>query len=384
MLNYKLEQNVKVLVTNELSETVIDVLKDFNYQKPFIVIDSFLLNNEAIKTLLDTLTKANKAYTIYDKVVPNPPIESIDAGADFFKAKKCDSILAIGGGSVIDAARGINIVRHLGGSIADYAYDKEIKSFCNGLIAIPTTSGTGSELSNALIVTDTVNNEKIAVLSNLAVSEVAILNPHLALSLPEQLTISTGLDAFSHAAEAYTSTLSTPVVDAICEKIMFLIYNYLPKAAKDGQNLEARERMMVAAALGGWVLNNGGTHIGHSQAHIIGAKLGIAHGQACAYALPGTLKATAAVKAKKIKEIGYILGTEFPENVTDQEIGEIVAARYREFRDETLGLTPFETLNIEREQIMTLAKDVQTERFAGNTPFDLTDDVVNELMRDFG
>ncbi|MGX7015049.1 iron-containing alcohol dehydrogenase [Vagococcus silagei] len=384
MLNYKLEQNVKVLVTNELSETVLDVLKDFNYQKPFIVIDSFLLNNEAIKTLLDTLTKANKAYTIYDKVIPNPPIESIDTGVDFFKAEKCDSILAIGGGSVIDAARGINIVRHLGGSIADYAYDKEIKSFCNGLIAIPTTSGTGSELSNALIVTDTINNEKIAVLSNLAVSEVAILNPQLALSLPEQLTISTGLDAFSHAAEAYTSTLSTPVVDAICEKIMFLIYNYLPKAAKDGQNLEARERMMVAAALGGWVLNNGGTHIGHSQAHIIGAKLGIAHGQACAYALPGTLKATAAVKAKKIKEIGYILGTEFPENVTDDEIGNITAARYREFRDDILGLTPFDSLNIKREDVMALAKEVQTERFAGNTPFELTDDVIAQLMHDFG
>lgn len=383
-MNYKLEQHVKVLVTDKLDQTAVDVLNDKNYQKPLIVIDSFLLTTEAIKNLFVALKSNNKDYAIFDKVIPNPPIELIDAGAKFFLDNHCDSIIAIGGGSVIDAARGINIVRHLGGSIVDYAYEKEITNFCHGLIAVPTTSGTGSELSNALIVTDTVNNEKIAVLSNETVSEVAILNPELALSLPKQLTISTGLDAFSHAAEAYTSNLSTPVVDAICEKIMFLIYNYLPKATHDGQNREARERMMVAAALGGWVLNNGGTHIGHSQAHIIGAKLGIPHGQACAYALPGTLRATASVKSKKVKEIGYILGASFPENVTDEQIGEITAEKYKDFRDNVLGLVAFDTLNIQREELLALSDEVKNERFAGNSPFKLTDELIKELMQHFG
>lgn len=383
-MNYKLEQHVKVLVTDQLNQTTLDVLDDKNYQKPLIVIDSFLLSTELIKSLLASLKTNHKEYAIFDQVIPNPPIELIDAGSRFFLENHCDSIIAIGGGSVIDAARGINIVRHLGGSIVDYAYNREITTFCPGLIAIPTTSGTGSELSNALIVTDTINNEKIAVLSNEAVSEVAILNPDLALTLPKQLTISTGLDAFSHAAEAYTSNLSTPVVDAICEKIMFLIYNYLPKATKNGQDREARERMMVAASLGGWVLNNGGTHIGHSQAHIVGAKLGIPHGQACAYALPGTLKATATVKAKKIKEIGHILGASFPENATDQLIGEMTAKKYKEFRDDTLGLTSFDSLNISREDIISLSDEVKNERFAGNTPFELTDDLVKELMTEFG
>ncbi|MGX7024010.1 iron-containing alcohol dehydrogenase [Vagococcus hydrophili] len=383
-MDYKLEQSVKVLVADHLAETTLDVLNNLGYSHPMIVIDSFLLQSTPINDLLTAFKENKKQFTLYDKVIPNPPIELINKGAQIFTENHCDSIIAIGGGSVIDAARGINIVRHLGGSIADYAYDKEITAFCSGLIAIPTTSGTGSELSNALIVTDTEKNEKIAVLSNEAVSEVAILCPDLLVSLPEQLTISTGLDAFSHAAEAYTSTLSTPVVDAICEKIMFLIYKYLPLATQNGQNKEARERMMVAAALGGWVLNNGGTHIGHSQAHIIGAKLNIPHGQACAYALPGTLKATASVKPKKIKEIGYILEASFPENATNEQIGEITAARYRDFRDSILGLTPFETLNISREDITALSKEVQTERFSGNTPFELTDEIVLQLMKEFG
>lgn len=383
-MNYKLEQPVKVLVTDNLVETTLEVLDDRDYNHPMIVIDQFLLRSKNINNLLEAIKKNHKSYTIYDQVVPNPPVKLINDGATIFTENKCDSIIAIGGGSVIDAARGINIVRHLGGSITDYAYDKEITTFCHGLIAVPTTSGTGSELSNALIVTDTDKSEKMAILANEAVSEVAILNPDLLLSLPKQLTISTGLDAFSHAAEAYTSTLSTPVVDAICEKIMFLIYKYLPLAVQDGQNKEARERMMVAAALGGWVLNNGGTHVGHSQAHIVGAKLGVPHGQACAYALPGTLKATATVKPKKIKEIGYILNASFPENVTDLQIGEITANQYREFRDTILGLTPFEVLNISREDIISLSKEVQTERFSGNTPFELTDDIILKLMTEFG
>lgn len=384
MLDYKLEQKVKVLVTDELATTTLDVLNDKGYQKPLIVIDNFLLSTDAIKQLLITLEENQKDYLIFDKVIPNPPIELVDSGASFFKEHHCDAILAIGGGSVIDAARGMNIVRLLGGSIADYAYDKEITEFCHGLIAIPTTSGTGSELSNALIVTDTIKNEKLAVLSNEIVSDVAILAPELLVSLPKQLTISTGLDAFSHAAEAYTSNLSTPVVDAICEKIMFLIYNYLPLATTDGQNKEARERMMVAAALGGWILNNGGTHIGHSQAHIIGAKLNIPHGQACAYALPGTLKATASVKPKKIKEIGYILGATFPEGADEAEIGKITSQKYREFRDDVLGLTAFDTLNIKRKDVLALTADVQHERFAGNTPFELSSEIVEELLAEFG
>ncbi len=383
MLDYKLEQQVKVLVTNELDITTLDVLNDLGYKKPLIVIDAFLLTSNSIKQLLITLEKNKKEYIIFDKVIPNPPIELVNDGAAFFKEHQCDSILAIGGGSVIDAARGINIVRLLGGSIADYAYDKEITQFCPGLIAIPTTSGTGSELSNALIVTDTVKNEKLAILSNEIVSEVAILNPELLVSLPKQLTISTGLDAFSHAAEAYTSNLSTPVVDAICEKIMYLIYNYLPLATHDGQNKEARERMMVAAALGGWVLNNGGTHIGHSQAHVIGAKLNIPHGQACAYALPGTLQATAQVKTKKIKEIGYILGASFPEKATSTEIGDITSQVYRDFRDNILGLSSFSSLNIKEDEVFSLKETVKNERFAGNTPFELTDSVIEKLLQEF-
>lgn len=383
-MEFKLEQNVKVTVTHDISNHLVELLNLTNYSHPMIVVDSFLLGSSIIQDFLENMDEKGFSYYIYDKVVPDPPIELIDEGAELFSKNNCDAIIAIGGGSVIDAARGINIVRLFGGNIKDYVYDKLVPSLCPGLISVPTTSGTGSELSNALVVTDTKSQEKLAILADNAVSEYAVLDPRLVTTVPKNMTIITGLDVFSHAAEAYTSKLSSPVVDAICEKIMFLVVKYLPVAVNHPENLEARERMMVAAALGGWVLNNGGTHLGHSLAHVVGAKMGIPHGMAAAYALPATLSLTAEVDPKKIREIGNILNVTFPKNATRTDIGDLTAEGYKNFRDEILGLPAFEQQEITREQLLALKENVLNERFAANSPFDVTPKAVSFTLNQFG
>lgn len=383
-MDFKLEQKVKVAVTHDLDSTVMEILRTENYKKPMLAMDRFLLTSPIIVSLTETLTENGIEYVIYDKIVSDPPVDVVNTGAAVFVENNCDSIIGIGGGSAIDTSRGINIVRMLGGKIEDYVFDKEIPEFCKGLIAVPTTSGTGSELSNALIVTDTKTHEKMAVLSNNAVSEYAVLHPELVATLPKGMTAATGLDAFSHAAEGYTSSLASPVTDAICEKVMYLITKYLPRAVKNGNDMEARERMMVAAALGGWMLNNAGTHVGHSQAHIIGSRYRMPHGIACAYALPGTLMYTAEVNPKKVKEIGLILGAEFPADPTDLEIGEITAERFKWFRDEVLGMDSFASFQISREEILSNAGNVAGERFAGNSPMKITEDMAKKLLEVFG
>lgn len=382
-MNYKFEQKAKVMVTYDFNISLYETLKQERWEKPFIVIDKFLLDTPIIKSLFKFFDDHAICSYIYDEVIPEPPMEIIDKGADLFINNTCDCVIAIGGGSVIDAARGINIVRTHGGKIRDYIYDKKITTRCHGLIAIPTTSGTGSELSNALVVTDTKAQEKLAVLSDEAVSEYVILNPNLPKSMPKNLTIITGLDVFSHAAEAYTSVLSSPIIDAICEKIMFLVVKYLPKAVVDGNDLEARERMMIAAALGGWVINNGGTHLGHSIGHIVGAKYHLPHGMACAYALPAVLSQTALVSPKKIKEIGNILGLDY-DNITPQEIGIQVSNEYINFRDKVLGLQPFSDSKIQRDDLLALCNDIQHERFAANAPFELTNEIIQSLLNNYG
>jgi len=383
-MDYKLVQKTKVLVTDDLPKTILSILKETQYKKPLIVMDSFLKEVAIVKRLQVKLTENNIQFSVYDKVVSDPPTTVVDEGAEFFKAQDCDSLIAIGGGSAIDVASGINIVRINGGKISEYVTaSNEIKD-CPGLIAVPTTSGTGSELSNALIVTDTETQTKLAVLANNAVSEFAVLNPELVMTLPKGMTIATGLDAFSHAAEGYTSTLASPVTDAICEKIMYLLVKYLPKVIEDGQDREARERVMVAATLGGWMLNNAGTHAGHSVAHVIGSKYHMPHGMACAYALPGVLQFIAPVRSKKVKEIGLILGAEYPADPTDTEIGRITAIQYREFRDKVLGMKPFTDFNISEDELLTNIESVVNERFAGNTPKQIDQEGAMMLLKNFG
>lgn len=380
-MEYRLEQKAKVCVSHDFSHDLLDTLKLANYKKPLISIDSFLLQSPIVNKALDTLKEENIDYVIYDKIVPEPPFEIVNNGAKLYQENKCDSIIAIGGGSVIDASRGINIVSHCGGEIQEYINDKSVDHRILGLIAVPTTSGTGSELSNALVVTDAKKHEKLAVLSDEAISEYVILVPELAKSMPKGLTISTGLDVFAHAMEAYTSNLSTPVVDAICEKIMFLVMKYLPTAVEHGEDLDARERMMVAAALGGWVLNNGGTHLGHSIGHVVGAKYHLSHGNACAYALPGVIEKTALVEPKKIREVGNILELSLPADLSNEELGKEVAKGFKHFRDEILGLEPCQ---LKKEDVVGLTDQVVYERFAANSPFDVTHDIVKTILETYG
>ncbi|MBC8744645.1 iron-containing alcohol dehydrogenase [Lactobacillus sp. Marseille-P7033] len=383
-MKIRMQQPVKVIVEHDLSKTVLELLKNDGLNKPFIVLDKFLLGVPAVKEMLRSLEENGIEYKTYAEIVPDPPARIINGGAKEMKAFGADSVIAIGGGSSLDSAKGINIVASDGGKIEDYVKNESAIHDLKTLISIPTTAGTGSEMSNALVVTDEATEEKNAILSDKMLSDYALLIPELTISLPKRQTIASGLDAFSHAAEGYLSTLSSPVADAIAEKIMFLGYNYLPGAVKDGNNPEMRQRVMVAACLAGWILNQSGTIVAHSEAHILGSKYHFVHGEAVAYALPAVLKLVAPVEPKKVKEIGKILGAKFSGNETPEEIAETTVKAYRHFRDEMVGLHPFSDYEISNAELEKNAEEVVNERFAGNTPVKLTKENVSELLKNFG
>ncbi|MGO1969478.1 MAG: iron-containing alcohol dehydrogenase [Levilactobacillus brevis] len=383
-MDVKLLQRVKVLDTDHLAQTVLEVLQTEGYQRPLFVMDSFLAQVPLVQETQALLEKSGITVSVFDQVVSDPPAQTIRDGVTAFGAAHADSLIAIGGGSSIDIARGINIVRVNSGDILDYTDTQKSIEPCPGLIAIPTTSGTGSELSNALVVTDVATEKKVAILADNAVSEYAILNPDLLLSLPKKMTIATGLDAFSHAAEGYTSRLASPVTDAICEKVMFLLYNYLPRAVENGHDREARQRVMVAAALAGWMLNNAGTNAGHSMAHILGSKYHLVHGEAVAYALPGVLEQVAPLLPHKVAEIGQILGVTYaPTDTLSERCNQAIKA-YQHFRDDLVGLHPFNDYGISEEELVTNAEAVANEQFAGNTPGEMNKQVATKLLTRFG
>lgn len=384
MLNVKLLQPVKVVCTDNLGQTLTEICQTEHYRRPLVVTDSFVGSMALVTGAIAMLESVGISVAVFDEVKPDPLSGTVADGVAAFAEHDADSIIAIGGGSSMDVARGINIVRVNGESIIDYTDPAKPIAHCGGMIAVPTTAGTGSEMSNALVITDEQTNRKLAVLADPAVSEYAVLNADLMLTLPPKMTIACGLDAFCHAAEGYLSNLASPVTDAICEKVMFLLYNYLPRAVADGQDREARERVMVASTLAGWMLNNAGTIAGHSIAHVLGAKYHIVHGEAVGYALPAVMEFVAPVREKKVREIGQILGAVFPQNAPCEQVAIIASRAFKDFRDRMIGLHPFEDYGISEDDVVSNAQAVVDERFAGNTPRTIDLAAAQQLLREFG
>lgn len=215
----------------------------------------------------------------------------------------------------------------------------------------------------------------------LSYGEFAIVDPALTATMPASLTVNTGLDVFSHAFEVYTSLASNPMADVVCEKIMAEVFQWLPVAKEEPSNQAARQRMSVAASLGGWMLSNGCAHVGHSLAHVLGAKFHLPHGLVCSYTLPVTIETVAPVLPEKVKYVGNILGVDFPENVSPEEIGRLTAEAYRAFRDRLMDGKSCE-FPIDESNIHALAQEVCQEAFAPLTPVKVDEELAVKMLRE--
>lgn len=377
MLQYVFVQSVKIHTGIGAIADIGTLLQEAGYRNAFLVCTKGMVKRGLMAEIQGYLQQAGVDSVIYDEALPDPPAQIVDQGAELCKAKHCDCVVAVGGGSSMDTAKGINILRFNDGSILDYA-TAPIQP-CSGLIMVPTTSGTGSELSNGAVISDPARGVKLPILCVNCMPEYAILDPQLTVSVPPHVTLETGLDTFSHAAEAYTSTLSNPMTDLVCEGVMEYVVTYLPKAIENGADLTARQKMQVAAAIGGWMLYQNCAHVGHSFAHVTGAKLHLVHGVACAYGLPGVLKLIAAAVPDKVRKIGTILGAVYTGTETPEEIGAKAAAAYRAF---VAGLHLPSPEPLAADKIPGLAADIVTEPFAGLCPVPVTQEVAENLLRE--
>ena len=211
-------------------------------------------------------------------------------------------------------------------------------------------------------------------------SEFAVIDPAFSAGMPLGLTIMTGLDVFSHAAEGYTSVLANPMTDMITRSIMQTVVEYLPRAVKDGTDMEARTRMHIAASLGGWMLANASAHVGHSIAHVVGGMYHIPHGACCTYSLPVVLETISAALPGKVKEIGEILGASYNGAESVEEIGKKAAEAYKTFAYETVGVKPVGDYVADTPAFEELADRVVAEPLAGLSPVEITKDVAFEML----
>lgn len=330
-MRFTLTQTVKILDEPGCLDKIGQLMKEEGFKKAFVVCDPGIvklgISERAIKSIADQGLES----VLYDKAQPDPSADIIDAGAEICKKMNCDCVIAIGGGSSLDVGKGINILRWNPGRILDYASPDAKMRLSTGLVSVPTTSGTGSELSNGLIVTNPLTGSKEPILAVEGMSEYAMLDAALTYGLPPQATAMTGIDVFSHACESYTSVLSNDLTDIICEKIMGDVAAYLPLAVRDGKNEEARRKMLALASLGGWMLACASAHVGHSFAHVLGAKYHIPHGLACSLSLPAVFGLLAEDETAKIRKVGAILGASFTGHEKPADIAEKTTSAFRQF-----------------------------------------------------
>ncbi len=235
-------------------KTLPDEVRDLGLKRPLIVTDPGIVKAGILEQATNPLKAANVDYAVFDKVAPNPPIELVDEGAALYAAEGCDGIIGLGGGSSMDTAKSIGVVANNGGSILDYEWadPQPIKNRIPPTICVPTTAGTGSEVTLWAVITDNERHIKFnAGGTPLIGAWVALMDPELTVGLPPVVTAGTGMDALAHAIECYTCAYAQPLPDSTTLLAMEYVARYLRVAFAQGQNVEARYKMMHAAMLGG-------------------------------------------------------------------------------------------------------------------------------------
>ncbi|EPW5499026.1 L-threonine dehydrogenase [Vibrio vulnificus] len=285
-----------------------DSIKAQGFTKGLIVTDKILNQIGVVKQVQDLLSERHVETVVFDGTQPNPTIGNVNAGLALLKQNECDFVISLGGGSPHDCAKGIALVAANGGEIADYeGVDKSAKPMLP-LIAINTTAGTASEMTRFCIITDEERHIKMAIVDKHTTPLISVNDPELMLAKPASLTAATGMDALTHAVEAYVSIAATPITDAVAIKAIELIQAHLRTAVAHGDDIEAREQMAYAQFMAGMAFNNASLGYVHAMAHQLGGFYDLPHGVCNAILLPHVQRYNAQVCPERLRDVAKAMG----------------------------------------------------------------------------
>jgi len=305
---YEFCARVKILSGMKALEKIPPAIASMNVKKPMIISDMGVSKAGLIKLVVSAMKGKLKTDAVYDRVPPDSEYKVVDEIARIYKSKKCDAIIAIGGGSVMDTAKGVNIVVSLGGdSIAQFEGAGAVRRKLNPLIAIPTTAGTGSEVTMAAVIANHDEKIKVAFMSGFLLPDIAVLDPRMTKTLPGHLTASTGMDAMTHACEAYFCLAKNPLSDSTALMAIELISRNLLNVVKKPGDLEGRLALANAATLAGMSFSNSMVGMVHNLGHATGGVCNVPQGTCMSLFLPYGLEYNLHKAAPVIGELLYPL-----------------------------------------------------------------------------
>jgi alcohol dehydrogenase len=283
-------------------------IKALGGSKPLIVTDKGITGAGITKQVTDLLDAAKMSYVVFDETIPNPTDKNVHAGVEIYKTQGCDSLITLGGGSSHDCGKGVGLVIANGGTIHDYEGVDKSTNPMPPYVAVNTTAGTASEMTRFCIITDTSRKVKMAIVDWRCTPGVALDDPMLMMGMPPALTAATGMDALTHAVEAYVSTIATPMTDSAAEKAIELIATHLRPAVANGGDIVAREGMCYAQYLAGMAFNNASLGHVHAMAHQLGGFYDLPHGECNAILLPHVSRFNLIAKMDRFVKIAQLLG----------------------------------------------------------------------------
>ncbi|MFT9816184.1 iron-containing alcohol dehydrogenase [Lysinibacillus sp. NPDC056185] len=317
--------------------------KELGGKKALIITDKGLAQTGILKKVTDSLEQEGIAFLVYDEITPNPKDLDCVKAYERFKDENIDLLLGLGGGSSMDTAKAIGVLFTHEGELKDRYGFNLLERDITPLICIPTTSGTGSEVTTGSVITDTITKQKEAILDIKLAPKLAIVDPELTLSLPKSITSATGMDALTHAIEAYTSNISEPISDALSLYAIEIIVKYLPLAVENGNNLEARQNMLVGSLIAGMAFTHADLGAVHAMAEPLGGLYDTPHGVANSIFLPHVFEYNIPSNPEKHATVALKLGAT-AEGKTLEEIAQEGVVLLHELASE-IGIPQFRDLD---------------------------------------
>ena len=350
------------------------------HKKAFVIYDKGMEDFGIAPPIVENLHMSNIETVCFDEVVPDPPDEMVEHAAEIARTAGCDVIVAIGGGSSMDTAKGVNVLINNPPPIRQYfGVPKGLRPGLP-MVFVPTTAGTGSETTNMCVISCVSQNKKDSVVSPVCLGSLAILDPELTLGLPPRSTAMTGIDAFAHAVESLTGGQANPLSDALARDAIHTITRWLPRAVENGKDPVAREKMLEASYFAGMAFTNALVHLGHSIGHTIGARFHVPHGLACAFCLPEVIEYTAWTEKEKVEMICEEMGVTVPEGADWKEVGALARDAIRALIKKA-GLPNLEQSNIPLDELVKLAPMVTADTGFAIIPYRITAARVAEMFR---